>query len=45
MWVIPWEEGGREAAVTQSARKYIGRHQATVSQWVALRPLFEVCAR
>ena len=24
---------------------YIGRRQATVAQWVALRPLFEVCAR
>ena len=27
------------------AMTYIGRRQATVAQWVALRPLFEVCAR
>ena len=24
---------------------YIGRRQANVAQWVALRPLFELCAR
>ena len=24
---------------------YIGRRQETVAQWVALRPLFEVCTR
>ena len=27
------------------ARIYIEKQQAIVSQWVALRPLFEVCAR
>ena len=43
MWVIPWEEGGREAAVTQSAMTYIRRWQANVAQWVALRPIFEEC--
>ena len=37
--------GVREAEGTQLARTYIGRRQATVSQWVALRPLFDVCAR
>ena len=26
-------------------RTYIGRQQATVSRWVVLRPLFEVCTR
>ena len=36
------EEGVREAAGTQLARTYIERRQATVDQWVALRPLFEV---
>ena len=30
---------------TQSARIYIDRRQATMAQWVALRPLIEVCAR
>ena len=29
----------------QSAGIYIEQRQATVAQWVALRPLFEVCAR
>ena len=24
---------------------YIGRRQTTVAKWVAIRPLFEVCAR
>ena len=27
------------------ARIYIEQQQATVAQWVALHPLFEVCAR
>ena len=27
------------------ARIYIEKQQAIVAQWVALRPLFEVCAR
>ena len=27
------------------ARIYIEKQQATVAQWVALHPLFEVCAR
>ena len=35
----------REAAGTQLAMTYIGRRKATVAQWVALRPLLEVCAR
>ena len=42
---IPGAEGIQEAAGTQSARIYIERRQATVAQWVALRPLFEVCKR
>ena len=41
----PGAEGVREAAGTQSARIYIEIRQATVEQWVALGPLFEVCAR
>ena len=35
----------REATGLQSEMTYIGRWQVTVAQWVALRPLFEVCAR
>ena len=34
----------REAAGTQLAMTHIGRRQGTVAQWVALRPIFEVCA-
>ena len=34
----------QEAAVTQLEMAYIWRRQATVSQWVELRPIFEVCA-
>ena len=34
----------RKAAGTQSAMTYIGRRQATVAKWVALRPIIEVCA-
>ena len=33
-----------ETSRTQSAMIYIGIRQATVAQWVALCPLFEVCA-
>ena len=38
-------EGIQEEAGTQLDRIYIERRQATVAQWVALRTLFEVCAR
>ena len=44
-WETPGAEGIQEVAGTPSARIYIERRQATVAQWVALRPLFEVCAR
>ena len=44
-WETPGAEGVWEAAVTQSEMTYIGIQQATVAQWVALRPIFEVCAR
>ena len=43
-WETPGKEGVQEAVVTQSAMTYIGRRQATVAQWVALRPLFGVFA-
>ena len=42
---MPGTEGTLKAAGTQLARIYIERQQATVAQWVALRPLFEVCTR
>ena len=44
-WETPGAEGIQEEAVTQSVRIYIEIRQATVAQWVAIRPLFEVCAR
>ena len=44
-WETPGAEVIREAAGTQLDRIYIERRQANVAQWVALRPLFEVCAR
>ena len=34
----------QELAGTQSVMNYIGRQQATVSQWVELKPIFEVYA-
>ena len=34
----------REVAGTQLAMTYIGRQHENVSQWVALRPIFEACA-
>ena len=43
MWETRGAEVVREAAVMQSAMNYIGRQQETMSQWVALQPLFEVC--
>ena len=42
---MPGEEGLREASVMQLTMTYIGRQQATVAQWVALRLLSEVCER
>ena len=43
-WETSRTEVVREAAGTQSAMTYIGRRQAIVEQWVALPPIFEVCA-
>ena len=44
-WETPGVEGVRESAGTQLARTYISKQQETVSQWVELSPLFEVCTR
>ena len=39
---MPGAEVVWEAAVMQSEMTYIGKQQATLVQWVALRPIFEV---
>ena len=44
-WETPGAEGIQEVAGTHPDMIYIERRQATVAQWVALRPLFEVCAK
>ena len=44
-WETPGAEGIRETAGTQLSRIYIEQRKATVAQWVAIRPLFEVGAR
>ena len=43
-WETPGAEGVRESVGMQSARTYIEIRQATVVQWVVLRPLFELYA-
>ena len=43
-WETPGVESVREAEVTHLAMTYIGIHQVTVSQWVALLPIFKVFA-
>ena len=32
-------------AGTKPLREYINKRQATVAEWVDLRPIFEVCAK
>ena len=44
-WETVGEEFIQDSVGTQSASIYTERRQATVVQWVVLRPLFEVCAR
>ena len=44
-WETPGAEFIREAGGTQLGSIYIEQQQATIAQWVALRPLFELCAR
>ena len=39
-----WAKLVREAARTQSVMTFIVIRQATLAQWVALLPIFEVCA-
>ena len=43
-WKMPRTEVVQEAAGTNSVMTYIGRQQTPVTQWVALRTIFEVCA-
>ena len=45
IWKTPGAEVIREAVGTQLARIYKEQWKVTVEQWVALRPLFEVCER
>ena len=42
MWETLRSEGLHKAAGTQFEMTFIGIQQATVAQWVALRPLFTV---
>ena len=44
-WVTPKAEVMWEVTGTQSTMTYMGIIQGTVAQYVALRPIFEVCAR
>ena len=39
-----WGGSSTEVTGTQSAMIYIGRLQATMTQWMALQPIFEVYA-
>ena len=34
-----------KGAGTQTLSKYVDRLQATVAEWVAIRPIFDVCVR
>ena len=43
-WETSRAEVVRELAGIQSAMTYIWRRQGTTAHWVALRPIFEVCA-
>ena len=43
-----WEEGDDsvlQAVGTKHFREYINKKQAMLAEWVALRPIFEVCAK
>ena len=45
----PWQKLASDRVLqgegTQPLQTYIGRRQATVAEWVSLRPIFEVCAK
>ena len=44
-----WRQAAAEKFLEKSGNQflgnYIGRRQATVAEWVALRPILEVCDR
>ena len=46
---VIWKKEGQDrvlqAAVTELLREYINKRQETVAEWVALRPIFKVCAK
>ena len=44
-WRIAAAESVLKEAVTQKFGKFIDKRQATVTEWVALRPVLEVCNR
>ena len=44
-WIQEGGESVLKVVGTQVVRNYIGRRQATVAQWVALQPMFEVCVK
>ena len=48
LWDKTWTKEGpyrvMQAAGTKPLRGYIDKRQATVVEWVKLRPIFEVCA-
>ena len=45
MWAIPAAGKVLWETMMQIADKYIGRRQGAVSQWVALRSIFEFCSQ
>ena len=44
-WKNEGEDMLLQATETKPLREYINRRQATVAEWVALRPIFEVCEK
>ena len=44
-WVTPAASAFLEASGMQSEATYIGSRQGVVSQWVEMRPIFEIYAR
>ena len=47
--VNTWQTEGADRVLQATGTKplweYIERRQATVAEWIALRPIFEVCAK
>ena len=49
MGINTWQKEGADRVLQATGTKplweYIERRQATVAEWIALRPIFEVCAK